>query len=85
MIIFAALFCDGSASHFGIISLHSSKEGAEQVVKEHKEKLRQEWISLCNSPDPDIAEFWNQPENVWSDEHGTGFDAWDVQEFELLK
>lgn len=58
-------------SSYGTLSIHSSKEGAERAIKEHKEEALKMWRKLYPTKDDEPFEF------------GT-FEDWDVREIEVL-
>jgi hypothetical protein len=76
MKVFAALYSDGPGSVAGILSLHFSKECAVMAVLAHKETLKQEFLRLKEEY-PDI---WD---DEWSEESGSGFDFWTIEEIEV--
>lgn len=77
MKVFAALYSDGPGSVAGILSLHFSKECGEIAVAAHKEKLKQEFLRLKE----EYPYYWDDCE--WSEESGSGFDFWTIEEIEV--
>jgi len=79
MKVFAALYCDCThESAYGTLSLHMTREGAEQAIKNHKNGLRQDHEETVKNmaeyePSFDIGEFKIYP---WQD--------WVIEEYEIL-
>ena len=56
--IYQALYCPMiHESGYITLSLHKTKEGAEQAIENHKQSIKEEWIdwgnNLCDKSDPD--------------------------------
>ena len=78
-VVYAARYKDGPESGMCVISLHAKKEDAQAAADAHKEKTRKEWIEGGEFLKAECPEL-NLSDREWSDEHGTGFDYWDVCE-----
>ena len=57
-------------SSFATLSIHFSKEGAEKVVQEHKDKEYKKWESMDDDYKEDCEFGWDE--------------EWDVKEIEVL-
>ena len=77
MKVFSARYCSCThESSMAVLSLHQSPETAQTAVDEHRAEKKVEHIRLGNKR-------W-QKRFPWSDKHGSGSEAWDVQEYEVL-
>ena len=77
MQVFAARYCSCThESSMAVLSLHLSPETAQTAVDEHRAGKKAEHLDCMDAQ-------W-QKRFPWSDEHGSGSQAWDVQEYEVL-
>lgn len=77
MKVYAARYSDCTAeSAMGVLSLHATHEGAHTAMAAHRDQCRAEHEEFLQR-NPDI-------DGQWTDEHGDGFNAWDVKEYEVL-
>lgn len=77
MKVFAARYCSCTyESSMAVLSLHLSPETAQTAVDEHRAGEKAGYLDRMGAR-------WLK-RYPWSDEHGSGSEAWDVQEYEVL-
>lgn len=78
MKVFAAQYCDCThESAMEVLSLHTTPEAAWVIVEAHRAEKKAEYMRIDHGR-------WAK-RFPWTDEQGSGSEAWDVHEYEVLE